>query len=242
MLVPRLTPCWAACSLLICRLIQSLGYKIRFTIFQYALFQYELCLKIYRIKAEHVLFQMQLFSSLQVYRIIHCMALHFTHDAYKSPFLSKILGKLQKGIQSLKEGNWSNKKFCLFIWRWFFLQIFWIVRTKRHLSVSLVPCSIKRNAIFGAALPRTLGMNKRDHKRFLKYGKAKIASAKRYHNCVRSPLLDFQPSEFVLPYLHILSGIMLKHHNMLEDSTHEIGIVRSFFSKTRYFSRDCSYV
>ena len=37
--------------------------------------------------------------------------------------------------------------------------------------------------------------------------------------------MDFEPSEVVPPYLHILLSITLRHHNMLEDSTHEIDIM-----------------
>ena len=43
----------------------------------------------------------------------YIIAMVSVKDSYD--ILSKILGKLQKGIQSLKEGNWRNKKFCLFL-------------------------------------------------------------------------------------------------------------------------------
>ena len=65
-------------------------------------------------------------------------------------------------------------------------------------------------------------MIKRDHNRFMKYGKGKIASAKRFHNCVRSRLLDIKPSQVVPAYMHILLGVTLRHHNMLEDSAHQL--------------------
>ena len=96
----------------------------------------------------------------------------------------------------------------------------------------------------GVALPQTLSMIKRDHHRFMTYGKGKIASAKRFHNCVRSPLLDIERSQVVPSYLHILLGVTLMHHNMLEDSAHQLDsmlgkfLAKLFSHSASKFTRD----
>ena len=106
------------------------------------------------------------------------IAMVFVKDSYD--VLSKILGKLQKGIHSLKREIGGTKSFVFFIWRlrFFFCKSFglsgpnvtypclWCLATSKEMQQGAV-----------AALPRTLDMIKRDHKRFLKYGKVKIASA-----------------------------------------------------------------
>ena len=115
------------------------------------------------------------------------------------------------------------------------------------MTMSLVPNIITSNNMqerAGVALARTLGMIKRDPNRLLKYGKGKIASAKRFHNCVRSPLLDIEPSQVVPPYLHILLGVTLRHHNMLEDSAHQLdcmlgkSVAKPDFYPASKFTRD----
>ena len=153
----------------------------------------------------------------------HIIGMVSVKDSYQ--VLSNIWAKLQKGIESLKEANWRNKKFCLFLFGDydFFCKSFGLSGSNG--TYPCLWCLITSNEMqerAGVALPRTLGMIKRDHNRFIKYGKGKIASAKRFHNCVRSPLLDIEPSQVVPPYLHILLGVTLRHHNMLEDSAHQL--------------------
>ena len=42
----------------------------------------------------------------------------------------------------------------------------------------------------------------------------------KYHDALHTPLLNIQLDSVSPPYLHILLGIVLKHHNLLEDTTH----------------------
>ncbi|GFN93402.1 amine oxidase [Plakobranchus ocellatus] len=46
--------------------------------------------------------------------------------------------------------------------------------------------------------------------------------AAKYNNCLHTPLLQIQLDKVVPPYLHILLGIVLKHHKHLEDAAHTI--------------------
>ena len=126
-------------------------------------------------------------------------------------------------MQCLKEGNWRNKKFCLFLFGGydFFCKSFGLSGPNgTYLCLCCLVTSEEIQQGVGEVLPRTLDMIKIDHKKFLEYGKIKIASVKRYHNCVRFPLLDFKPFEVVPPYLQILLGITLRHHNMFDNLTH----------------------
>ncbi|KAK3761956.1 hypothetical protein RRG08_035160 [Elysia crispata] len=42
----------------------------------------------------------------------------------------------------------------------------------------------------------------------------------KYHNALRTPLLNIQLDSVSPPYLHILLSIVLKHHKLLEDTAH----------------------
>ena len=44
----------------------------------------------------------------------------------------------------------------------------------------------------------------------------------QYHNCLHKPLINVEPNLVAPPYLHILLGIALKHHRLLEDAPNEI--------------------
>ncbi|GFO11820.1 amine oxidase [Plakobranchus ocellatus] len=46
--------------------------------------------------------------------------------------------------------------------------------------------------------------------------------AAKYNNCLHTPILQIQLDKVVPPYLHILLGIVLKHHKHLEDAAHTI--------------------
>ena len=46
--------------------------------------------------------------------------------------------------------------------------------------------------------------------------------ASQYNNCINAPLLNIQLDKISPPYLHILLGIILKHHHLLELAADDI--------------------
>ena len=69
---------------------------------------------------------------------------------------------------------------------------------------------------------RTLKMIQRSHFRFKTYGKGIKKNVNRYHNCLHQPLVSVPLEHVVPPYLHLLLGIVLRHHRLLEAAADHI--------------------
>ncbi|KAK3731599.1 hypothetical protein RRG08_007678 [Elysia crispata] len=63
---------------------------------------------------------------------------------------------------------------------------------------------------------RTDENNKADYAMFSTEGKRNLSKAKKYHNVIRSAMLPFSTTHTAVPYLHILLGVVKKHHELLE--------------------------
>lgn len=63
---------------------------------------------------------------------------------------------------------------------------------------------------------RTLAMLKADFEVFLTEGGGDMTKALEHNNCVRQPLISIDIDHVAPPYLHIMLGIVLKHHKLLE--------------------------
>ena len=55
-----------------------------------------------------------------------------------------------------------------------------------------------------------------DNKTFMDEGEGQKKDANKYYNCVYSPLINIELDRVSPPYLHILLGVVLKHHKLLE--------------------------
>ena len=55
-----------------------------------------------------------------------------------------------------------------------------------------------------------------------RYRRAKKKIAKVYNNVIRRPMVKFELSQVAPPYLHILFGIVKKHHTLLETASDSI--------------------
>ncbi|GFO47403.1 amine oxidase [Plakobranchus ocellatus] len=70
--------------------------------------------------------------------------------------------------------------------------------------------------------PRTLAFLKSAFEKFkIESGEDKRKAA-QYHNCIHKPLIDIELHKVSPPYLHILLGVILKHHRMLEQAADRI--------------------
>ena len=50
----------------------------------------------------------------------------------------------------------------------------------------------------------------------------------KFHNTLHAPLLEIDLESVSSPYLQILLGVVLKHHKLLEDSAHRLGVGNSW--------------
>lgn len=62
---------------------------------------------------------------------------------------------------------------------------------------------------------------KRDYRAYKRDGKDKKKAAK-HHNVIRGPVFQIELDHVCPPYLHIVLGIVKKHHSLLEDKCHEL--------------------
>ncbi|KAL8595286.1 hypothetical protein ACOMHN_020039 [Nucella lapillus] len=83
-------------------------------------------------------------------------------------------------------------------------------------AIQLSPDLNKRNIS-----PRSVVQIKRDYKQYRRAGKKK-KDAQLFNNVVRHPVIDVELEQVAPPYLHILLGIVKKHHDLLEDQCHKL--------------------
>ena len=146
-------------------------------------------------------------------------------DSHKN--LAKVLKPYKKEISNLEKMRWKGKKIrvVLFGDYDFILKIFGISGAQ-----SVHPClwckatksQIQKPPSAQPEIPkRSLTNLKRDHRQYKIHGSNK-KKAKAYNNVVHSPLFNLQTSQVTPPYLHILLGIVKRHHDMLEQECHAL--------------------
>lgn len=79
--------------------------------------------------------------------------------------------------------------------------------------------SVKRR---GKVEPRTLHHIKEMHRKFMNEVQGDRKKQSKYYNVVEEPILDIDIDQIAIPYLHILHGIVKKHHDMLELECHNL--------------------
>ncbi|XP_070178247.1 uncharacterized protein [Littorina saxatilis] len=141
--------------------------------------------------------------------------------------LQSILAPYQQQISNLEEITWRGKHLRVFLFGDYEFQ------TKVYgLSgaQAVHPClwckatktQIQRAPTEQPEVPqRTLLNIKNDHRRFVRAGRDK-KKAKAYNNAIHYPLFDLQLTQVAPPYLHILLGIVKKHHVLLEHECHKL--------------------
>ena len=70
---------------------------------------------------------------------------------------------------------------------------------------------------------RTILNVSQDHASFIQSG-ANVKKQADHHNAVHSPILSIPVSAICPPYLHILLGVIKKHHDLLEQECHKIDL------------------
>ncbi|GFO35930.1 amine oxidase [Plakobranchus ocellatus] len=60
-----------------------------------------------------------------------------------------------------------------------------------------------------------------DNKSFMQLGEGEKKDVAKFYNSLHAPMAGIALDRVSPPYLHILLGIVLKHHKLLEDAAHD---------------------
>ena len=64
----------------------------------------------------------------------------------------------------------------------------------------------------------------KDYENFKKDGKQNLLLASSFNNVIHRPMWDVKVKHVCPPYLHMLLGIVKKHHDLLENELHQIDL------------------
>ena len=70
---------------------------------------------------------------------------------------------------------------------------------------------------------RSLGSLLANNKTFMDGGEGQKKDANKYRNCMYSPLINIELDRVSPPYIHILLGVVLKCHKLLEVAANNLG-------------------
>lgn len=133
---------------------------------------------------------------------------------------------LQYGIgdelKFLQEHQWQNKHLRIFLnGDYAFLSRLYGLSGPQGVFPCLwclMPRKMMHSQPFHTYQARTLQSLRNDHDSFKRHCQSDKKQAHKFHNSLHSPLIDIPLGQVVPPYLHILLGIVLKHHKLLETS------------------------
>ena len=146
-----------------------------------------------------------------------------THDVLK-----QVIMNLDFEIKKLKQLTWNDKHIKIFLFGdySFLCSVFGL--SGANGSFPCLWCLTTKSAIQNVALgpvkDRTLSSIRSCNRRF-HASEGNLIQAKMFFNCVRAPLFDIDIEMVVPMYLHILLGIVLKHHNWLVAEAHVIDVL-----------------
>ena len=153
-----------------------------------------------------------------------CVGVFKAKDYY--PNTVKISKLFQDGISRLRNMHWRNKRIRLFLFGdYAYLTSMYGLSGANAIHCCLF-CVIKKDEINVPwseredAPQRTLGRIKRNYEQFSQEGEGKRVNARNYNNVIHCPLWHVLIKNVCPPYLHIMLGIIKKHHELLEEACH----------------------
>ena len=143
--------------------------------------------------------------------------------------LKKIIEPFKAEVENLKKLTWENKRIRLF----FFGDYDFMLKTFGLSSAaSKHPCLYCKatNTQFQTPQSKRPHSEKRTYKNIEKDNRAyvkaggQIKNAKAYNNAIHKPLLKIDQDfmQVTPPYLHLLLGIVKKHHTLLEQQCNDL--------------------
>ena len=145
--------------------------------------------------------------------------------------LDNVLSTYKNQIKQLQLMSWMDKKLRVFVYGdyEFLCKLFGLSGACG--MYCCLWCLINKNEIHESPVQdweytkRTLVGLKISHQKFSKIAKFKKSMASQFDNCITEPIWDIPIDHVAPPYLHVLLGIVKKHHDMLVDTCHRIDIL-----------------
>ena len=144
--------------------------------------------------------------------------------------LKKTLGPLKLQIEDVQKMVWKGKKVRVFMCGDYdFLCKMYGLSGSRgiHCCLWCLTASSeiqKDRQIQKKTKARKLNNIKVHHRNFVSKGKGKKANASKFFNVIHLPIWDIPIRQVCPPYLHILLGVVKRHHDHLEEACHKIDI------------------
>ena len=137
----------------------------------------------------------------------------------------KIVDPVKDQINALDAMTWNDKNLRVFLFGDydFLLKLYGISRAQSFHTCLWCEASKEQTLKSSTEQPvlpeRTLRSIKSDLRKYKRAG-SKKKTAKAYNNAVLSPIWDIELTHVAPPYLHLLLGIVKKHHDLLERDCH----------------------
>ena len=142
--------------------------------------------------------------------------------------MERMVGTQREAVQQLMQATWRGKRVRLFLFGDYAFLAKMYGLSGAQGTFGCLWCLIPTSEIQvelgarGRSIGRKLSSMKQDHREFKTKAKGKKTKAALYHNCIRDPLWDVPVRYVCPPYLHILLGIVKRHHDLLESACHDL--------------------
>ena len=142
--------------------------------------------------------------------------------------LRRLLGPYRDQISALQGMEWRGKKTRVFLFGDydFLTKLFGLSGAQG--THPCLYCTASKGQIHmppafcdGNITQRSLTEIRQDYRRYVRSGKKKT-TAKLHNNVIRKPIVEVDLNQVAPPYLHILLGVVKKHHDLLERDCHSL--------------------
>ena len=138
-------------------------------------------------------------------------------DSYEN--LKVCMDIFKKDLDELQNTVWKNRTIKLYLFRdyEFLTKMYGLSGAAgKHPCLWCLTSKTNMKASASCDEARSLKMIETSHRRFQNYGRGKKEIVGRYYNCLNKPLVSTELDHVAPPYLHLLLGIVLRHHRLLE--------------------------
>ena len=143
--------------------------------------------------------------------------------------MQRVLCPLEQQVEALKSLTWRGKKIRVFLFGDYDFELKMFGISGAQSSFPCLWCQASREDIQmeltdfeRQKIPqRSLNTVRNDNSDFVAAGCPK-EQAKLYHNVTTPPIWDIEIDHVTPPYLHILLGIVKKHHDLLEEHCYNL--------------------
>ncbi|GFO41213.1 amine oxidase [Plakobranchus ocellatus] len=153
--------------------------------------------------------------------VIAIAAVKDTHDN----IVRFIQGGLEEDLKALQSHSWRDKNIKVFLDGDydFMCKIYGLSGPQG--TYPCLWCLMPRRAMHRPSdqcQPRSLASLLADNKSFMQLCEGEKKDVAKFYNSLHAPMIDIESDRVSPLYLHILLGIVLKHHKLLEDAAHRL--------------------